>query len=187
MKGHQRQSEVFRWWNIPFRREGLLILVRDMVRGNGTELLQFQTAPALPAPRWGRFLDLARVSLPEGADSGPRLPGRVLYWPTIRGGLTAAGAMFGHHFHGFVFIGADSDTSPIRKHEPMIGTNFLDCVFSHFSAQPAENLRIHGRRLRSAPLPLLGSFQGRRFRASKCRTLALSRHNGFAGSSSIRI
>jgi hypothetical protein len=74
-----------------------------------------------------------------------RLGRRVLFWTTIRRGLTAAGAMFGHHFHSFVFIGAQSDTSPIRKHEPLIGTNLLDCVFSHFSAQPAENLRIHGR------------------------------------------
>jgi hypothetical protein len=74
-----------------------------------------------------------------------RLSRRVLFWTTIRRGLTAAGAMFGHHFHSFVFVGAQSDTSPIRKHEPLIGTNLLDCVFSHFSAQPAENLRIHGR------------------------------------------
>ena len=83
-----------------------------------------------------------------GAGSGPRLFGRlVLFWTTIRGGLTAAGAMFGHHSHSFVFIGAQTDTLPIRKHEPMIRTNLLDYVFSHFSAQPVENLRILDRQV----------------------------------------
>jgi hypothetical protein len=88
-----------------------------------------------------------------------RLSRRVLFWTTIRRGLTAAGAMFGHHFHSFVFIGAQSDTSPIRKHEPLIGTNFLDCVFSHFSAQPAENLRIHGRSSGRRLCPCLDLFK----------------------------
>jgi hypothetical protein len=87
-----------------------------------------------------------------------RLGRRVLFW-TIRRGLTAAGAMFGHQFHSFVFIGAQSDTSPIRKHEPLIGTNLLDCVFSHFSAQPAENLRIHGRSSGRRRCPCLDLFK----------------------------
>jgi hypothetical protein len=41
--------------------------------------------------------------------------------------------MFGHHSHSFVFIGAQTDTLPIRKHEPLIRTNLLDYVFSHCS------------------------------------------------------
>jgi hypothetical protein len=88
-----------------------------------------------------------------------RLGQRVLFWTTIRRGLTAAGAMFSHHFHSFVFIGAQSDTAPIRKHEPLIGTNLLDCVFSHFSAQPAENLRIHGRSSGRRLCPCLDLFK----------------------------
>jgi hypothetical protein len=43
--------------------------------------------------------------------------------------------MFGHRFHGLVFVGAQSDALPIRKHEPLMGANFLDCVLSHFDAQ----------------------------------------------------
>jgi hypothetical protein len=53
--------------------------------------------------------------------------------------------MFGHHFHSLVFVGAQSDALPIRKHEPLMGANFLDYVLSHFGAQPAENLRIPDR------------------------------------------
>jgi hypothetical protein len=49
--------------------------------------------------------------------------------------------MFGHHFHSLVFVGTQSDALPIRKHEPLMGANFLDYVLSHFGAQPAENLR----------------------------------------------
>jgi hypothetical protein len=53
--------------------------------------------------------------------------------------------MFSHHFHSLVFVGAQSDALPIRKHEPLMGANFLDYVLSHFGAQPAENLRILDR------------------------------------------
>jgi hypothetical protein len=71
----------------------------------------------------------------------------------------AAGAMFGHHFHSFVFIGAQTDTLPIRKHEPLIRTNLLDYVFSHCSAEPVENLRIHGRRSDRRRCPCLDLFK----------------------------
>ena len=50
--------------------------------------------------------------------------------------------MFVHRFDSFVFVGAQSDALPIRKHEPLMGPNFLDYVLSHFGAQPAEDLRI---------------------------------------------
>jgi hypothetical protein len=43
--------------------------------------------------------------------------------------------MFGHHFHSHVFVGAQSDAFPIRKHEPLMGPNFLDDVLSHFVAR----------------------------------------------------
>jgi hypothetical protein len=43
--------------------------------------------------------------------------------------------MLVHRFHGLVFVGAQSDASSIRKHEPLMGPNFLDYVFGHFDAQ----------------------------------------------------
>jgi hypothetical protein len=43
--------------------------------------------------------------------------------------------VFGHHFHSLVFVGAQSDALPIRKHEPLMGPNFLDYVLSHSVAQ----------------------------------------------------
>jgi hypothetical protein len=55
--------------------------------------------------------------------------------------------MFGHHFQGLVFVGAQSNALAIRKQEPLAGANFLDCVLSHFAAQPAANLRIPEREL----------------------------------------
>jgi hypothetical protein len=42
--------------------------------------------------------------------------------------------MFGHRFHSLNFIGAYSDAFPIRKHEPLMGANFLDYVLGHFDA-----------------------------------------------------
>jgi hypothetical protein len=61
---------------------------------------------------------------------------RVLLWTTFYrvAWSTAAGAMFGHRFHSLVFGGAQSDALPIRKHEPLMGANFLDYVLSHFDA-----------------------------------------------------
>jgi hypothetical protein len=50
--------------------------------------------------------------------------------------------MFGHHFQRLVFVSAQSNALAICKHEPLAGANFLDCVLSHFTAQPAANLRI---------------------------------------------
>ena len=44
--------------------------------------------------------------------------------------------MFGHKFHSLVFVGAHSDTLPIRKHEPLMAANFLDHIFCHLGAQP---------------------------------------------------
>jgi hypothetical protein len=82
---------------------------------------------------WAGSLRIRLDAYPKKG-SGPRLFGRlVVFWTTIRRGLTAAGAMFGHHLHSFVFIGAQTDTLPIRKHEPLIRTNLLDYVFSHCS------------------------------------------------------
>jgi len=42
--------------------------------------------------------------------------------------------MFGHRFHSLVFVGAQSDAFPIRKHEPLMGRDFLDYVLGHFDA-----------------------------------------------------
>jgi hypothetical protein len=42
--------------------------------------------------------------------------------------------MFGHRFHSLVFVGAQSNALPIRKHEPLMGANFLDYVLGHFDA-----------------------------------------------------
>jgi hypothetical protein len=39
--------------------------------------------------------------------------------------------MVGHRFHGLVFVGAQSDALPIRKHEPLMTANFPDFVLSH--------------------------------------------------------
>ena len=55
--------------------------------------------------------------------------------------------MFGHHFHSLVSVGAQTDALPIRKHEPLMETNFLDYVLSHFGARPAATLRIRGKEL----------------------------------------
>jgi len=57
--------------------------------------------------------------------------------------------MFAHRFRGLVFVGAQSDALAIRKHEPLVGANFLDYVLSHFGAQPAANLRIPKKLLRN--------------------------------------
>jgi hypothetical protein len=43
--------------------------------------------------------------------------------------------MFGNKFHSLVFVGAHSDTLPIRKHEPLMAANFLDHIFCHLGAQ----------------------------------------------------
>jgi hypothetical protein len=36
--------------------------------------------------------------------------------------------MLGHRFHGLVLVGAKSNALPIRKHEPLMMTNFRDDV-----------------------------------------------------------
>jgi hypothetical protein len=46
--------------------------------------------------------------------------------------------MFGNKFQSLGFIGAHSDASPIRKHEPLMAANFLDYVLSHFGARRLE-------------------------------------------------
>jgi hypothetical protein len=82
------------------------------------------------------------VTVNEGAGSGPRSRARrsrrrrVLLWTTICrvAWSTAADAMFGHRFHSLNFVGAYSDAFPIRKHEPLMGANFLDYVLGHFDA-----------------------------------------------------
>jgi hypothetical protein len=42
--------------------------------------------------------------------------------------------MFVHRFHSLVFVGAQSDALPIRKHEPLMGPNFLDYALVIFDA-----------------------------------------------------
>jgi hypothetical protein len=54
----------------------------------------------------------------------------------------AAGAMFGHRFLRLVFAGAQSDTLPIRKYEPLMTANFPDYVLSHFGAQQPSGQHI---------------------------------------------
>jgi hypothetical protein len=39
--------------------------------------------------------------------------------------------MLGHRFHCLVLVGAKSNALPIRKHEPLMMTNFRDDVFGH--------------------------------------------------------
>jgi hypothetical protein len=39
--------------------------------------------------------------------------------------------VLGHRFHGLGLVGAKSNALPIRKHEPLMMTNFRDDVFGH--------------------------------------------------------
>ena len=39
--------------------------------------------------------------------------------------------MFGNKFQSLVFVGAQRDAVPIRKHEPLMAANFLDHIFCH--------------------------------------------------------
>jgi hypothetical protein len=41
------------------------------------------------------------------------------------------GAMVCHQSQSRVFIGAQSDAFPIRKHEPLMAADFLDYIFCH--------------------------------------------------------
>ena len=50
--------------------------------------------------------------------------------------------MFGDHFHCLVFVGAQSDALPIRKHEPLMTANFPDYVLCHFGTQHAGGHHI---------------------------------------------
>jgi hypothetical protein len=68
--------------------------------------------------------------------------------------------MFGHHFHSLVFVGAQSDALPIRKHEPLMGANFLDYVLSHFDARQSVDHITRAEGLPSAGCELVHSGQG---------------------------
>ena len=41
------------------------------------------------------------------------------------------GAVLCHQFQSRVFISAQSDAFPIRKHEPLMAADFLDHIFCH--------------------------------------------------------
>ena len=71
------------------------------------------------------------------ASSPPVHAGGFLLWTTFYrvAWSTAVGAMFGNRFHSLVFVSAQSDALPIRKHEPLMRANFLYYVLGHFDAQ----------------------------------------------------